>query len=183
MKPNVIAIVGQTASGKTTLARYLESTGFQRIVTYTTRPMRDGEKDGSDYHFLQEAQFLKMLEEGFFAEHTDYHAKFGHVCYGTGRESLEASEQRRKVIVLNPCGVMALKDAGYDIFVVYLDIDQATLMRRALNRGDSPAEIGRRIAEDARLFRALEAGNYDNLRITDAELLPNQIADMIFEAL
>ena len=43
MKTNVIAIIGQIASGKTTLAKFMEKRGFERIITYTTRPKRDGE--------------------------------------------------------------------------------------------------------------------------------------------
>ena len=98
----IIVLVGQTASGKTTLARYLEQCGFERIVTYTTRPPRKGEQDGKDYHFIPEDDFLEKVDEGFFAERTEYHAEFGHVCYGTSKESLETRSGESKVIVLNP---------------------------------------------------------------------------------
>ena len=72
-----------------------------------------------------------------------------------------------------------MKKAGYDIFAVYLDFDQAVLMRRALNRGDSPVEIGRRIADDTHPFAVLEAGDYVDLHIKNSELLPDQIAEWI----
>ena len=183
MKGNVIAIAGQIASGKTTLAKFMEERGFERIVTYTTRPKRDGETDGVDYHFLSDEEFLEKAESGYFAETTSYSAKFGNVRYGTSKESLETPNDVRKVIVLNPQGVIALKDAGYDIFVVCLDMPQEVLMRRALRRGDDPAEIGRRIADDTRLFRRLEnsaiSGEYVDLTIADPELLPNQIFEWI----
>ena len=179
MSPGIVVIVGQIASGKTTLARYLESVGFERIVTYTTRQPRKGEKDGVDYRFITEEDFLKKLDDGFFAEYTDYNAEFGHVYYGTSKGSLETPGGIKKVIVLNPRGVTALKEADYDIFVVHLDLDQAILMRRALNRGDSPVEIGRRVADDARLFELLETSNMVDLRITNPDLLPNRIAEML----
>ncbi|MBR3569237.1 MAG: hypothetical protein IKN96_00335 [Oscillibacter sp.] len=179
----IIAIVGQIASGKTTLAEFMEAQGFEGVVTYTTRPKRDGETDGADYHFLTDAEFLEKAETGFFAETTEYSAKFGHVRYGTSKESLETPGGVKKVIALNPEGVMTLKNAGYDIFAVYLDMPQETLMRRALRRGDDPAEIGRRIAGDARLFRRLEnAGEYVDLTVSNPELLPNQILEMIQNA-
>ena len=184
MGSKVLVLVGQIASGKTTLARYLEKSGFERIVTWTTRPPRDGEEDGRDYYFLGTEAFLSMVGNGYFAESTDYHADFGHVYYGTSRKSLETPSDVRKVIVLNPKGVMALKDTGYDIFVVHLDFDQETLMRRALARGDKPIEIGRRIAEDERLFDDLRYGDgYVDLRITDPDLSTEQIARMICEAM
>ena len=187
MKSSVIAIVGQIASGKTTLAKFMEERGFERIVTYTTRPKRDGESDGADYYFLSDDEFTEKAESGFFAETTEYNAKFGHVRYGTSRESLETPNGVNKVIVLNPQGVIQLKDAGYDIFIVYLDMPQEVLMRRALQRGDDPAEIGRRITDDTRLFRRLEnsaiSGEYIDLTISNPLLLPNQLADMICAAL
>ena len=179
----VIAIAGQIASGKTTLAKFLETRGFERIVTYTTRPKREGEIDDVDYYFLSADEFEGRSKRGFFAEETSYEAKFGFVRYGTSKASLETPDGAKKAIVLNPTGVMTLKDAGYDIFVVYLDTPQEVLMRRALRRGDSPSEIGRRIADDARIFRRFEnsaiSGDYINLRVESGELLPNQIADWI----
>ena len=176
-RPQIIVLVGQIASGKTTLARYLEGCGFERVVTYTTRQPREGEVDGKDYHFLPLDAFLTRLDYGFFAESTDYHADFGHVYYGTSKESLETPG--RKVMVLNPDGVMALKSAGYNIFVVYLNIDQETLMRRALARGDKPAEIGRRIADDTLKFDFLRSGNYVDRYITNPNLRPYEIAASI----
>ncbi len=183
MSGKLVCIVGQIASGKTTLARYLSHSGFERVVTYTTRPPRGNEADGADYRFIPERDFLAKKKSGFFAECTEYNANFGHVYYGTSKESLETHGETNQVIVLNPAGVMKLKGAGYDIFTVYLDFDQSVLMRRALNRGDSPVEISRRVADDTRLFRLLETGNYIDLRVTDSALLPHQIADLIRETI
>ena len=178
MGGKIVALVGQIASGKTTLAQFMEAHGFERIVTYTTRPKREGEKNGISYHFLSDEEFAAKAESGYFAETTSYSAKFGNVSYGTSRESLETADSVNKVIVLNPQGVIALKDAGNDIFVVYLDMPQEVLMRRALKRGDTPAEIGRRIADDTRLFRAI-SGEYVDLTVSNPELLPNQIMEWI----
>ena len=179
----VVCLVGQIASGKTTLAKYLEQSGFERVVTYTTRPPREGETDGEDYIFLPESDFLKRQEEGFFAEHTEYEAEFGHVYYGTSKESFETPGGIRKVIVLNPAGVMTLKEAGYDIFVVYLDFEQETLMRRALVRGDSPVEIARRIKDDVYLFGLLDAGGFVDYRVRDSRMSPEAISKALKEVI
>ena len=66
----VVVIIGQIASGKTTLAKYMSENGFERIVPYTTRPKRDGEKHGADYWFISSDEFAYYSERGYFAEET-----------------------------------------------------------------------------------------------------------------
>ena len=179
----IVVLVGQIASGKTTLARYLQELGFERVVPYTTRLPCKGERSGVEYHLIPEAEFLEKEQAGFFAEHTGDTTEFGHVYYGTSRESLETPGGINKVLVLNPADATALKEAGYDIFLVCLDFDQVVLMRRALERGDSPVEIGRRIASEARLFDFLSASDFVDLRVTDPSLSTRRLAEMICEAL
>ncbi len=55
MKPTILAIVGPSGSGKTSLAEYLKKMlDIPVIVSYTTRPIREGEVDGVDHHFVSE---------------------------------------------------------------------------------------------------------------------------------
>ena len=55
MKSTILAIVGPSGSGKTTLAEHLkDKLNIPVIVSYTTRPIRDGEIDGKDHHFVSE---------------------------------------------------------------------------------------------------------------------------------
>lgn len=57
MKPTIIALVGNSGTGKTHLAQFLKNRlGIPVIVSYTTRPRREGEKDGRDYHFITAAE-------------------------------------------------------------------------------------------------------------------------------
>lgn len=54
-KPVIVAIVGASGSGKTYASMYLQrSQGWRSIVSYTTRPMRRGEKEGREHHFTTE---------------------------------------------------------------------------------------------------------------------------------
>ncbi|RHH07875.1 guanylate kinase [Bacteroides fragilis] len=54
MKPIIIAIVGNSGSGKTYMAEFLRSKlNVPVIVSYTTRPMREGETEGKDHFFIQ----------------------------------------------------------------------------------------------------------------------------------
>ena len=75
----MILIVGASASGKTVIAKYLIDTyHFKKFVTSTTRPMRIGEKQNIDYHFLNDEEFDTKIANNDFVEHVTYNGyKYG----------------------------------------------------------------------------------------------------------
>src|SRR6478736_3324473 len=74
-----------SGAGKTTLVDALRETpDFVYSVSCTTRPMRAGEIEGDDYHFLSEKDFLSRIEAGDFLEYANVHGRY----YGTTREPL-----------------------------------------------------------------------------------------------
>lgn len=77
-----------SGTGKTTIARMLldEVDGIGMSVSVTTRPMRPGEVDGKDYHFVDGETFNRMVDEGEFLE---WASVFGH-CYGTPKAQIKA---------------------------------------------------------------------------------------------
>lgn len=74
-------VSGPSGSGKTSLCRELiKQAPYLRLsVSCTTRPKREGEIDGVDYHFMDEETFFRFRAEGAFLEHACVH---GH-WYGT----------------------------------------------------------------------------------------------------
>lgn len=69
----LIALFGPSASGKDTLAKeLLKRNDVSEIVSCTTRPMRDYEKDGIDYHFMNEEEFGKKVLDGTMLEATTF---------------------------------------------------------------------------------------------------------------
>lgn len=158
-------LVGPMCSGKTTTAKLLEKSEIQRIVTYTTRQPRKGEKDGIDYHFVSDQTFLDLQESGIFAETTEYKASFGHVYYGSTVSSYYS--EKPNVIVLNPRGVKTLVDTipRNRLYVVYLDVDFDRCRERAIRRGDKIEEIERRLAADAEDFKSFSESGLWNLRL------------------
>lgn len=143
-----IILVGKTACGKSTTAKLMEKIGYQRIVTDTTRPKREGETDGIDYHFRTKDEFEALKDAGYYAESVDYEAAFGHCSYGSAKEAYESKKD--SVIVLNPYGLKMVKNnviAGSTISI-FLDVPEDILVERLHTRGDAEDEIARRLEHD-----------------------------------
>ena len=77
-----------SGAGKTTIARKLlgEDGDIVLSVSVTTRPMRPGEVEGRDYHFVGEEEFVRMAAAGEFLEWAEV---FGH-HYGTPKAQIKA---------------------------------------------------------------------------------------------
>jgi guanylate kinase len=73
--------------GKSTIVKkVLEADPQVRFsVSHTTRPPREGERDGVDYYFVENDEFLELVRDGAFLEHAVYQDNF----YGTSREAVE----------------------------------------------------------------------------------------------
>ena len=90
---SLVGIIGPSGAGKTSLVKALlqgskECTpdwGLCVSVSHTTRPMRPGEQDGVNYHFVSRDTFTAMVARGEFLEHAEV---FGNY-YGTSRSWVE----------------------------------------------------------------------------------------------
>ena len=74
MKSTILAIVGPSGSGKTTLAEHLKhELNIPVIVSYTTRPIREGEVNGKDHHFVSDQDMPPHEEMLAYTKFGDYH--------------------------------------------------------------------------------------------------------------
>ena len=144
----MIAILGESASGKTLLQSNLVNAGlgFHKLVYYTTRPIRDGEADGVDYHFVSENVFNELSELGFFLEQNIYNDWY----YGAAKADCLHSDYT--VAVLTPAGFRRLVKAGVDIKSIYLKVDRRSRLIQVLDRGDNIEEAYRRNLSDVGQF-------------------------------
>ena len=87
----MLVLSSPSGAGKTTITRKLleplVDQWLQISVSVTTRPMRPGEKDGRDYHFVAADEFGRLLRNGDLLEHATV---FGHQ-YGTPRKPVAAA--------------------------------------------------------------------------------------------
>lgn len=118
---------------------------YRKIVTYTTRPMRDGEVNGVDYHFISKSDFDSLVKDNFFIEY----AKYREWYYGTAKVDCE---DENSVAVLTPAGLRALKRLGYDVTSIYLYVDRRSRLIKILTRGDNIDEAYRRNLSDVGQF-------------------------------
>ncbi len=85
----MLVLSSPSGAGKTTIARAMlaADAGIELSISVTTRPIRGGEKNGADYHFIDRARFDAMAAAGDLLEHAQV---FGHL-YGTPRRPVEAA--------------------------------------------------------------------------------------------
>lgn len=114
-RPLLIVISAPSGTGKTTLCDRLisEFRSMKYSVSCTTRPPRDGEIDGVDYHFIDESTFQVRISEGAFLEHAMVHGKH----YGTLSEA-----------------VLQHLDQGIDV-LMDIDVQGAAQIRDAIQHG------------------------------------------------
>ena len=150
-KMRIVAIMGKSASGKDTLLRdlvRLSENRYHQIVSCTTRPIRDGEIDGSDYNFVTNQEMAQMIFDGSMLECS----VFNNWGYGTCEEDL--SKEKINIGVFSPESIEILKDTGHDIFVVYCLCQDKDRIIRTLEREDNPniEEMIRRYEADKKDF-------------------------------
>lgn len=125
-------LMGKSAVGKDTVQNELmKNADFERVVTATTRSMREGEQDGVDYHFMSDEQFKEDAANDKFIEHTE----FNGVSYGSPKSSVDL--EKDMCIILEPEGVQSFIDVfgKENLFVVSLELDDETRKERAIERG------------------------------------------------
>ena len=162
----MIVLVGESGSGKTTIEKELEKLGFERTISYTSRPKRENEIDGVHYHFISRRKFEKLIGEGFFAEWTCYRGNL----YGTAKEDCTSN----KVIVIEPEGLRQLKQhPELKITSFYIQVPPLERLNRMIRRGDDRIEAVNRLVHDAQWFQGIE-------REVDY-IVPNKYIDLAVE--
>lgn len=147
----LVVISGPSGAGKTSVCKALKQhPDVEFSVSATTRTMRDGERDGVDYHFLSREDFQRRLGENQFLEWATYNGNL----YGTPRWPMDQALTRGKtfLVEIEVKGTRQLRERGIPglyLFIAPPSLDE--LRRRLVKRGSNDAvEIDQRvrIAED-----------------------------------
>lgn len=154
----LLCIMGESASGKTTLAKMLEEEcGIKQIVSHTSRPKREGEVEGVDYYFVSDEDFVLALNNDKLCECLIFNEWY----YGISVDEIEkGSEDDIKSVVVTPQGMEQLvHTVGKDKVVpIYIFVDGKSRLIRSLAR-EQNGEVGemcRRYLADEEDFKEIE---------------------------
>ena len=143
----LFVIAGPSGAGKSSLVRDLvrRVPGVEVSVSHTTRPARDGEREGREYHFVAEAKFRRLAEEGRMLETARV---FGN-WYGTSRDWVEERRRSGADVLLEIDWQGAAQVRARDVGAITVQIlppSLDALERRLRDRGqDDPASIAGRM--------------------------------------
>ena len=157
----IIALIGEAGAGKDTLMKeFLKQHDFHEIISCTTRPPREGEKNGVNYFYYSEKDFLEKVNKNEMLEYTSFRDWF----YGTSYDSVV--KDKINIGVFNPDGVLSLLNRNdVDLQIVRITARDKTRLLRQLNRESSPdvEEIIRRYKTDKEDFKKINNIDYTEL--------------------
>jgi len=186
----IFIISGPAGSGKTTLCQQLETmfcTRLKRVITATSRPPRDGEENGKDYHFLPKDAFQTAIAEGAFYEFAEVHGRY----YGVLKKAIIEPLQQNHDLLLNidVQGAATFRKAaqqdrrleGRLVSLFVLPQSLAQIRERLQQRGqDDEAEIEKRLHTAASEIRQWR--EFDYCLISDTREHDFSLAKSIYEA-
>lgn len=153
--PLLVVISAPSGGGKTTLCQQLLAArpDMTRAVTCTTREPRKGEKDGTDYYFLDAGSFLKRVQAGNFIEHATVHGN----SYGVLKSELLNKLRQGRDVLLNVDvqGAATIRQRAEEdaelkaaLVSVFLTPPSAAILEQRLRRRgtDAPVVIQKRLS-------------------------------------
>lgn len=169
MKHTIIAMVGPSGAGKTAISKAMAKAGIPYVVSYTTRPMRKGETEGVEHHFISQKQAdalfdsIKTSPFMFFEQVPAFTVINGHSYF---IKASQLTEHPVATYVVDEAGLLGLQDWNDEfkdlhIISVYIDRDRAEIAKY------TDAE---RMARDSER-RALPADTYTIRVINDSQSL------------
>lgn len=173
----VIIFSAPSGSGKTTIVHELlkRYPQFEFSISATSRSPRGAEKDGVDYYFLTDEEFLRRIEADAFVE---WEAVYAGTHYGTLRSEVDRIWSKGNVIIfdVDVVGGVNLKrifgDKACSVFIMPPSIEE--LERRLIGRGTDAAEvIAKRVAKAGQEIE--RAPEFDHVVVNDD--LQRAIAD------
>lgn len=174
---SIVCLLGKSASGKDFIMNKLvKEYGFKRVISHTTRPIRNGETNGKEYYFISLDKFLNMSLKDNFIECREYNTKQGLWYYGLSKHEIDLTDDNKYVVILDFNGLKTLeeylKSVGMEdkLTSVYIEAKAQVRLQRSLNRegemtDEQVMEVIRRLEADEKDFEG--AKEYADLTFTN----------------
>ncbi len=158
----IFYLMGKSSSGKDTIFRRLmedEDLSLETIVSYTTRPIREGEVEGVEYHFVKDYEMEEMEKKGLVIEKRTYDTVCGLWNYFTAIDTEVNVKKNNYILIGTLEAYVKIRDfyGSENVLPIYIQVDDGKRLMRALNRemeqqNPKYAEMCRRFLADCEDF-------------------------------
>lgn len=146
-QPLLVVISGPSGAGKDSVLHLLSERRlpFHFVVTATTRPKRPGEVDGVDYHFIDQDEFSKMLEQDELLEYALVYSDYKGIPKSQVRQALASGKD--VVMRIDVQGAQTIRNLCPDAVLIFLSTptEEELVERLKTRRTDTPEDIELRI--------------------------------------
>jgi len=183
----LLILIGKSGSGKDAVMRELTAKhGFRRMVSTTTRPMRVGEQEGREYHYISKEQFLEGIARGEYLEYRSYDTLYNGIAdtwfYGSPKMQLDPAENSIAILDVQGAQDFISYYGKENCCVVEISVPNALREQRARERGSfSESEWQRRAADDDIKFAPERTENIVNARIVNTNELDRTVEEVACE--
>ena len=166
----IFYIMGKSASGKDSIYRKIVSElDVNTIVIYTTRPKRDHEIDGSEYHFVNENFYDKMHDDDMIIEERIYSTIYGNWTYFTAKDNIDIGSKNYIGIGTLESYLKISEYFGSNVVIpIYIEVDDGIRLMRAVMREQN--ESSPKYTELCRRFIA-DSEDFSENKLTSANII------------
>ncbi len=140
--PKLFVIMGKSATGKDTLYKELiknTDLGLKEVISYSTRPIRNGERDGVEYFFVSTDKLEELINEDKIIEIRQYNTVQGLWSYFTVNDGQIDLNNYNSLIIGTLESYEQIRNyfGKENIYPIYVEVDNGLRLQRALDREKS----------------------------------------------
>jgi guanylate kinase len=159
--PVMVVISGPSGVGKDETLLHMKDRGdpFHFVVTATTRPQREGEVDGVDYHFVTVADFAEMIQMGELLEHAVVYGDYKGIPKQQVRDALASN--RDVLLRIDVQGASTIRRMTKGVVTIFMMAESVDELERRLRerKTEPPDRLKMRIATAREEMK--RAGEFD----------------------
>lgn len=168
----IFCVMGKSATGKDTIYQKLlheNALQLKKIIPYTTRPIREGEEEGREYHFCTEADVEKLEADGKIVELRAYNTVYGIWKYFTVDDGGIQLDKENYLLIGTLEAYVKIRDyfGKENVVPIYIEVEDGDRLLRAISR-EKEQEIPK-YEEMCRRFLA-DAKDFSEEKLKEAEI-------------